>query len=92
MGDGRRELRGNGRDAVAVAVQQVARMDRNAADMNRDVNVEDMAVTVGADRAAREAREGEVFHLVQVTARAAGDEADRAEGLVRRTHHLTKGR
>jgi len=49
-----------------------------------------MAIAVGADRAAREAREAEGFDLLQVAARPAGDEPGRPERLVSRTHHLAE--
>ena len=40
------DFMGNRRDAVAVAVQQVAGMDHDAADVDRDIQLHDLAVAV----------------------------------------------
>ena len=49
-----------------------------------------MAVAVRADGAVGEAGEVERLDLVEIAARAAGDQADGAERLVGRAHHLAE--
>src|SRR5438552_5898578 len=88
---GRGDVDRYGRDDVAVAVQQLAGVDHDAADVDRHVQLHHLAVAVGADGAVGEAGEVQGFDLVEVAAGPAGDQAGGAEGLVGGTHDLAKG-
>ena len=60
------DLERNGGDAVGVGVNQVAGMNRQAADAHGAVQIHDVAVAVGADHAVAEGGEAEAANLVQI--------------------------
>src|SRR5262249_34841249 len=70
LGAGRADLRGDaggdGRDPIQVAVQEVAGVDGDAADVDGHVHLRDVAVAVGADGAAGEAGEVQPGDLFEV--------------------------
>ena len=51
-----------------------------------------VAVAVGGDGPAGKDGVADLAHLIQIAARAGGDQTGRAEGLVGGTHGLAKGR
>jgi hypothetical protein len=89
-GHGRRDLVGNGGHAIAVAMDQVARCHHHPADMDRNVDLDDMTVTVGTERTRAKAREVERLHLVDVPAGSAGDQPCGTESLIGGTHDLAE--
>lgn len=91
VGHFRREFVRDGGDAVAVAVEELAGGDLDAADVDGDVDLQDMAIAVGTDGAVGEAGEAHRLDLIEVAGGAAGDEADGAEGLVGGAHDFAEG-
>jgi hypothetical protein len=92
LGGQRRQFHRDRRHAVAVTVQEVARVHPHPAHPHRDFQVHDLRVAVGGHRTRGEARELERFDLVEVAAAPAGDQPDAPERLVRCTHDLAERR
>ena len=85
-----RDLDGDTRHTVRIAVEQIAVADRESTHPDRQSQVKDVAIGMGANSRACEHRIVESFDLQQVASGARGDQPDRAESLVNRTHHLSK--
>ena len=66
LGRGRRQVIGNNGDAVAIAVNEITRVNHDIADVHRDIDLRNMTITVGTDDAVGETREMQGFDLIQV--------------------------
>ena len=65
MSHGGGDLVGDGSDAVGVAVEKVAGMDGDAADVDGAIDLRDVAVAVGTDDAVGEAGKPQGFDLIE---------------------------
>jgi hypothetical protein len=72
-------------------MQQVVRMDHDPPDTNRYMDIENMAVSMGTNGPVGKDGKAEIAYLGQITTRSVGDESHCPEGLIGRTHDLTKG-
>jgi len=82
----------DGRDAVAIGMEQIIGVNRQSAHMHRHVNLRDVDVAVRTVGAAGEHGKADFLHLVQIPACPAGDEPLRTEHLVHGAHDLSKCR
>lgn len=78
-------------DSVAVSVEQVAGVNRQAADGDGDIDGQGVAITVGADRSVGEGGEAEFLNFFEVSACSGCDDAFSAERFIGRTHDLAEG-
>src|SRR6202022_2185401 len=92
LGDGlrdlRRDVRGDRAEPLVVAVDQVARLDPQAADLDRDAEVHHVHVGVGDRHVGGAELEAERAHLVQIAHRAVGDDAHTTQCAVNVGLHL----
>ena len=76
-----RDFDGNGRDAVAVTMQQVVGVDVDAADLHWQVQIEQVHIAVRANQAVVKDGEANALDLLEVSARPVGNQTNGAKGL-----------
>ena len=82
----------DGGNAVAIAVQMLARHDANTADVDQNGDLKDMAIAERADGAVGKAKEAHSLDVIEIAGHSARDQADRAELRVGSTHHFAEDR
>jgi len=80
----------NGCHLIVVAMHQIVRINGNAANVNRDVNLRNARIAVRANRTVREHVETDLPRLLNATSCPICHQLDLAERFARRTHDFTE--